>query len=271
MLNSKHLNKLIFLDVETVPQTKSFYDMSMNKQDLFLRRFKKDAETMMGLPMDEWSQRAVDDLNFYPEGKIEPFYNNRAALHPEFAKIVCISIGWFDKTTPTDLSKLDTNYEFKFKTKSFYGTDEAELLKSFYKAMESVLSKYVNHEYHLVAYNGKSFDFPMISKRFLLNWLPLPPFFDTCDLKPWEVGHLQDPKEIWKFGVYDANVSLPLLCEVFGIPTPKDDISGKDVRDVYYNEEKGVGRIATYCSKDVVALATLYLRMKGIRNQVTLQ
>jgi hypothetical protein len=53
-----------------------------------------------------------------------------------------------------------------------------------------------------------------------------------------------------------------LLCHVFKIPTPKDDITGADVARVYY-EETDLPRIATYCEKDVVALIQLYLRMQG--------
>ena len=79
--------------------------------------------------------------------------------------------------------------------------------------------------------------------------------------KPWEINHL-DTMELWKFGDYKSFTSLPLLCHVFGIPTPKDDISGADVARVYW-EENDVKRIAKYCEKDVVALIQLLLRMRG--------
>jgi hypothetical protein len=55
---------------------------------------------------------------------------------------------------------------------------------------------------------------------------------------------------------------LALLCHVFQIPTPKDDISGADVARVYY-EEQDLERIKVYCEKDVVALIQLFLRMRG--------
>jgi hypothetical protein len=48
---------------------------------------------------------------------------------------------------------------------------------------------------------------------------------------------------------------------VFNIPTPKDDISGKDVGRVYW-EENDLERIATYCAKDVVTIARLYLKYR---------
>jgi len=53
-----------------------------------------------------------------------------------------------------------------------------------------------------------------------------------------------------------------LLCHIFKIPTPKDDISGADVARVYF-EENDLERIKVYCEKDVVALIQLVLKMKG--------
>jgi hypothetical protein len=53
-----------------------------------------------------------------------------------------------------------------------------------------------------------------------------------------------------------------LLTEILGIPTPKDDIDGKDVCRVYWID-KGLARIVEYCQKDVVTVARLLLRFKG--------
>jgi hypothetical protein len=95
----------------------------------------------------------------------------------------------------------------------------------------------------------------------LINGITLPPILDISGKKPWEVNHL-DTLELWKFGDYKAFTSLALLCHVFKIPTPKDDISGADVARVYY-EEQALDRIRIYCEKDVVALIQLLLRMRG--------
>lgn len=267
MLNSKQLNKLLFVDIETIPAYRSFYDMSPILQELFLKRFKSDAEKMIGLVMDEWS---ISDLNTEEwRPKVELFYSNRAALQPETAKICCISIGYFKTEIPPDFTQLPPETELMFATKSFHGTDEVKVLNDFYKSCESILSRAINHSHHLVGFNSNNFDFPMIAKRMLINYLPLPPFFDVSDLKPWERGHWCDLKDTYKFGVYDSNASLALLCETFGIETPKSDISGKDVSKVYY-ETGDVDRIARYCNLDVKATAELYLRLKGIRNKVVM-
>ncbi len=69
-----------------------------------------------------------------------------------------------------------------------------------------------------------------------------------------------DTMELWKFGDYKSYTQLRLLAHVLGIPSPKDDIDGSMVNDVYWIE-KDLKRIAAYCQKDVVTLAQVLLRM----------
>jgi 3'-5' exonuclease len=68
--------------------------------------------------------------------------------------------------------------------------------------------------------------------------------------------------ELWKFGDYKSYTSLELLAAVFGIPTPKDDISGSDIAMVYWRD-KNLERIVNYCQKDVITVAQILLRYKG--------
>ena len=49
------------------------------------------------------------------------------------------------------------------------------------------------------------------------------------------------------------------MTNVFGIPSPKDDIDGSEVGSVYWNE-KDLDRIAEYCEKDVLAVVQLLLK-----------
>ena len=65
-----------------------------------------------------------------------------------------------------------------------------------------------------------------------------------------------------EIGDYKHYTSMSLLCHIFNIPTPKDDISGADVARVYY-EENDLERIVTYCQKDVIALIQLFLRFRN--------
>jgi hypothetical protein len=68
--------------------------------------------------------------------------------------------------------------------------------------------------------------------------------------------------ELWKFGDFKNFTSLNLLARTLGIPTPKDDIDGSMVGDVYW-KEKDLNRIVTYCQKDVITVAQVYLRLQG--------
>ena len=51
-----------------------------------------------------------------------------------------------------------------------------------------------------------------------------------------------------------AVLSLKLLAHVLGVPTPKDDIDGSQVGEVYWSQHD-LPRIVTYCQKDVVTVA----------------
>jgi hypothetical protein len=180
------------------------------------------------------------------EKSFEELYNDRGGIYAEFGKIICISVGFVHETR--------TGNEIRMK--SFYHDDEETLLKQFVNLLEN------NPKYAILCgHNAKEFDFPYICRRLLINGMKLPSVLDIAGKKPWEIGHL-DTLELWKFGDYKAFTSLALLCHVFQIPTPKDDISGADVARVYY-EEQDLERIKVYCEKDVVALIQLFLRMRG--------
>ena len=113
----------------------------------------------------------------------------------------------------------------------------------------------------LCAHNGKEFDFPYIARRLLINGMELPPVLNVGGRKPWEVP-FADTMELWKFGDYKHYCSLELLTAVLGIPTPKDDIDGSMVADVYY-KDGNPARIVEYCEKDVLSVARLMQRYRN--------
>src|SRR5690606_41310875 len=80
--------------------------------------------------------------------------------------------------------------------------------------------------------------------------------------KPWEINHL-DTLELWKFGDYKHYTSLKLLAHILQIPSPKDDIDGSQVAEVYY-KDNNIDRIIIYCEKDVVTVAQIILRLKNM-------
>ncbi|MBT3301022.1 MAG: 3'-5' exonuclease [Bacteroidetes bacterium] len=230
MLENISNEKVFFLDIETVPQYNGYENLPENSKKF-------------------WDHKAefikTKDLDQSPEEIYQ-----RAGIYAEFGKIICISVGLFSFK----------NGKLQFRVKSFYGDDEKEILQSFNQLMSTYFNIKSNY---LCAHNGKEFDFPYISRRLIINGLTLPEALDIQGKKPWETEHLLDTMHLWRFGDYKSYTGLNLLCNIMDIPTPKDDIEGKDVWQVYW-KEKNIKRIVNYCEKDVVAIARLFQRFKGI-------
>ncbi|RLD37570.1 MAG: 3'-5' exonuclease [Bacteroidetes bacterium] len=225
MLTHLNKNKIIFLDIETVAQQPNYAKLPERLRLLW------DKKAML-ISRDE-------------EAKPEEIYE-RAGIYSEFGKIICISIGYYEP-------KLKT-----FRLKSFFGHNEKALLLAF----AEMLNRYFNHESDLLcAHNGKEFDFPYIARRLLVNQIKLPKLLDIAGKKPWEIKHL-DTMELWKFGDYKHYTSLDLLTAIFNIPSPKSDINGSQVNEVYW-KDGDVKRIAKYCQNDVLAIAQLLNAYQG--------
>ncbi|MEH3115688.1 3'-5' exonuclease [Pedobacter terrae] len=225
MLKSLDLNQVMVLDIETVPQYASYQDVPPNFQEL-------------------WEQKTHYQRN--SEQSAEDFYE-RAGIMAEFGKIICISLGIFYAEEKTN----------KLRIKSFSGHDEYDILSQF----AALLNKQTPN-LMFCAHNGKEFDFPYLCRRLLINRIEIPSQLELSGKKPWEVNHI-DTMELWKFGDYKHFTSLNLLAAILDIPTPKDDINGSQVKQVYY-EEKNLPRIVTYCQKDVITTAQVLLKFKGI-------
>lgn len=245
MLDSKPVEKIVFFDIETTSQSPTFKDLSEKMQGLFKKRFKKEFDDIdLNAPSD-----AVESAQEY-------VYSTKAPLYAEFGRILCISMGL--------LTKVGEEYQMKIVT---YADDNEKVLLEKFLAGTAKITGTFTPDYHWCAHNANIFDVPFITKRIILNRLTIPKLFDCAHLKPWEKNFIIDTKETWKFGVYDNNASLDLLCAIMDVPSSKDDIDGSQVKDMYWIE-KDLKRICMYCEKDCVALATVYLRMKGIYNEV---
>jgi len=239
LLRDLKLDEVFVLDIETVPCVGQHNDLHDMLKELWehkchaLRREKG------------WISHH-DHIAPLPDTLHAAALFEQAGIYAEFGRVVCISVGRF-RYTPAG--------ELRFSVKSFYGHDEKQLLREF--------SEVISHRPHfrLCGHNAKEFDLPYISRRLLINGLELPPHLDTAGKKPWEIPHL-DTMELWKFGDRKSFTSLSLLAAMFGIPTPKDDIQGKDVARVYY-EENDLPRIARYCQKDIITTARLLLKFRG--------
>lgn len=225
MIKRIKLEHILFLDIETVPQYQEYDHLDDTSKDLWEQKSRYQRR-------DEFSA--------------EEFYE-RAGIWAEFGKIVCISVGYF---TFRDNKR-------NFRVTSFSGK-ESPLLQNF----KSLLEQHFSKPHHLLcAHNGREFDFPYISRRMIINGIDIPAKLDLFGKKPWEVPHL-DTLELWKFGDFKTYTSLKLMSHVLGIPSPKDDIDGSEVRHVFYNE-KNIDRIRIYCEKDTITVAQILLRLRN--------
>ncbi len=227
-----NFNNILFLDIETVSQQGAYAELDPEWKELWDYKTKY----LIRNPETESSE------TLYP----------RAAIYAEFGKIICISCGYITGTVD----------DKKLIIKSYSNDDEKVLLKEFRSVLDNwgkdnERASDENRKY-LCAHNGREFDYPYICRRMIINGIALPKILKMQGKKPWEICHY-DTMELWKFGDYKNFTSLKLLAKVLGIPSPKDDIDGSMVNEVYY-AQKDVERIVEYCQKDVITLTQVLLR-----------
>lgn len=228
----EHLKHILFIDIETVPVMQGYSQLSPELQN-------------------EWDKKAKF-LKGNTDEMPDPskLFGEKAGVFSEFAKVVCIVVG-------------SLHYEgnmWKMRLKTLANHDEKVLLNEFSELIARFAARYP--ELRFCGHNIKEFDIPFLCRRMLINSLPLPDCMNLSGKKPWEVSHF-DTLEMWKFGDYKHFTSLALLATILGIPSPKDDMDGSMVGQVYW-QEKDLQRISRYCALDVYTTMRVFLRLKGI-------
>lgn len=234
------ITKILFLDIETVGCCPD-YDVCQNLNpdmadqfnkyfDWFLKRFPED------------NQLGMESLN----QQMNEVFKKRAALVPEFSKIICVSMAFV----------LDSG---EVKKQTFSSDDEKEILTQ----VQKLLIRCGNLDFFLCGHNLKNFDIPMLAKRMIINGLIPPTILPSYDTKPWEVKAI-DTKEIWQYGSYTSIGSLDLLCTCLGIDSPKNgEVTGDKVHKAYWEDSK-LSQIAEYCEKDVKVLIDIIKKLKEL-------
>lgn len=227
MLKNINYSKILFFDIETVPQTFDYNELDERGQGLW----------------DKKTRFIQERENLSPEEVYD-----KAGIYAEFGRVVCISLGFV----------LQKEGETQIRIKSIANEDEIALLQEF---LDLLNSYYDSPDFLFCAHNGKEFDIPFLCRRILINNLKIPYMLNVSGKKPWEIKHL-DTMELWKFGDFKNYTSLDLLTYIFKIPTPKDDMDGSQVAKVFY-QDKDLDRIIHYCEKDVVATIQLFRKYQG--------
>ena len=231
-----NINKLLFLDIETVGL---YYDLDdLHHQSPQLHKVWEDSGYgYFKRQYPEDSELTSDDM-----------FMKRAGLLAEFGKIVCISVGFVLENGNT---KLD----------SFIGT-EKEILSS----CSTLLNRVDKLGFLICGHNVKNFDLPYIGKRMAINGITIPSIVPNYKIKPWE-SKVVDTKEVWSFNSYRGLSSLELVCASLGIPNPKDnEVNGANLHSFYYDDELSekdkINKIKDYCEKDVLSLINFVQKIK---------
>lgn len=240
MFNSINIHRLIYCDIETVPMERNYQDLP--------DKFKA-----------MWRDKKLKNPDFEDvDDNLANSWQEEAALYPEYGKIVCIVIGLYARTG-----------EFKTYRINWTLGGEKEVIEKFNELLDhdALSSK------KLIAHNGKGFDYPWIIKRALYNNAKIHPQLHIYGKKPWEM-ELMDSAEIWKMGAYGGPqaATLDSIATCFGLPSPKEEMSGKHVWKFFYNEdgsvsEEGIKQIDKYCTNDVISLAQVIAKMVNAEAQ----
>jgi 3'-5' exonuclease len=225
--------KLLYYDMEWVPISRDFETLETeypNHAGAWSRR------------CDKWRSSG----KFKPEQTDSEIYDIESGFYPEYIKIICISCGYYKG----DEMAID----------SFYGHDEAEILERV-----ATLFHKISGKYDLCGHSIKRYDMPFLAKRLAINGIPVPYNLNNGKKKPWDLTAV-DIAEEWSFGcMQEKYTPLDWICVSLGVDTPKTDISGAQVKDAYYNQNR-LEDIKDYCERDVIATAEVEQKIYAITN-----
>ncbi len=236
-LDKNLLKRSLFIDIETVSEYPDYESLPDVKKQLW----KSKSEQLK--------------RNFYShehditEAEI---YKAKAGIFAEFSKVVCISMGFlsFEHGEPVGV-----------RLKSLAGDEEHRILEDFARILINHYNDPENSR--ICGHNIKEFDIPFLCRRMVVNQIHFPPVLDISGKKPWQTGHILDTMDMWRFGDYKNYTSLQLLAGALNIETPKDDIDGSMVGEVYWKDED-IDRIVNYCQKDVLTVVQIMIRFAGL-------
>lgn len=237
--SKKDLENLVLIDIETVSGSNSLEALEWEDGRL----------SSLWVKRCEYLRKKHEDNSELSDAEI---YKQKAGLQAEFGKIICITVGYI---------RFNAEGQPVVKTKSYYSDDESELLTKFFGFLNQLKAQIPTAK--LTGHNIKRFDIPFIFKRGLILGLKTPEMINVFDKKPWEIP-VVDTADIWSNGVWQESfTSLDILTAVLGVPSPKSDIDGSQVTEVYY-QEKDLERIVEYCERDVVATAQVMIKFAGL-------
>lgn len=227
--------------MKTIDKINSEDILTIDIETVRLYEHLKDAPEQM---QSSWERKNTHEGVIPDFIELSTMWDEKSPLYAEFSKVCAISMSYL-------------NGDGILKVKTYYGTNEKEILENFYTDL--ILFYSHNKSYRLMGHAAKWFDIPYLCKRYIVNGLEIPNALDESNCKPWEMKNL-DTNELWKSFGTGPGSSLEALCGALNVPTSKVDLVGDEVGKAFYNGE--LKRIAEYCSKDVVSTFNVFRRFK---------
>ena len=126
MFSQQQLENILFLDIETVPVVAGFEELPERLQPL-------------------WVKKSIQYQRNDPDKTPEELFAEKAGIHAEFGKVVCISCGYL---------QFDDEGHPHITMKSWFGDDELRILKDFGRMLDKYTA--VKEGRNVCAHNGKN-------------------------------------------------------------------------------------------------------------------
>lgn len=209
-------NNFLYFDIETVGNYMTydnFQENDINGSKLFRKKF--------------------ETTSYFKDTKdINEAYSKYSGIFSPYGKIVCISVGYYNKSG----RKLIT---------SIKNEDERLILIEFSELLKKVSKK----NYLLAGYGILNFDIPWVVRKMIKYDINVPDIINFNFKKPWELAIYDILDNIKLKSTYFLN--LDEVCYELGVVSPKDKIDGSMVHQVYW--DGGIDDVVHYCEKDVLS------------------
>lgn len=217
LFDKKTILNTLFIDVKGVLNHPTLLDLKKNDVELF----------------NEWCK--IVNHSYDEDEPTNKTYQNKAPYYAEYNRVLLINYAFVHME--------DGKIIRTFK-KSYFKDDEALVIDTFFDELtfisEKSLEKTVATFPYICGYNIKSFQLPLLLKRYFKNYedivrnKQIPPILKKIIAsKPWDLDVL-DTQEIWKFGSY-GNSSLTLISNTGNFKKKGDLLTLKEINDLYWS------------------------------------